>query len=161
GGLGLAPSDISIIPFITSLVFLTSTTISISTLRPEYYRKIMLVASLAPIAGTLLFIFTPAGTLVFVMICFIMNNIWGSFWGPIAESYSMSIMEEKARARILSVYTTLQLILIAPAATLAGVLYSIKPRLLFIVILCIMLAAYSLIYFKFNPNFQKKETKAS
>ncbi len=121
----------------------------------------MLVASLAPIAGTLLFIFTPAGTLVFVMICFIMNNIWGSFWGPIAESYSMSIMEEKARARILSVYTTLQLILIAPAATLAGVLYSIKPRLLFIVILCIMLAAYSLIYFKFNPNFQKKETKAS
>ena len=154
-GLGLEASILAIIPFITSMVFLTSTTVSISTLKPKYYRKTMLIASLAPMLGALLFIISPSGTVIFVLICLIINNIWGSFWGPIAESYSMSVMDEKERARILSVYTTLQLIMIAPAPAIAGYLYAGNPRLLFTVILFIMIASYGVIYFRFRPNIKK------
>ncbi|GEM_PF-1243833 len=151
-GLGLNKSDISIIPFITSIVFLSSTMISISALKPKHYRKYMLILSALPIAGATLFVITPSGTMIFVLVSFVINNIWSSFWGPIAESYSLSIMSEKARARILSVYITVQLALVAPAGMVAGKLYTLGPKLLFSVILCMTVVIYSIVYFKFKPG---------
>jgi len=151
-GLGLNKSDISIIPFITSIVFLSSTMISISALKPKHYRKSLLLLSALPVFGATLFVLTPSGTMIFVLVSFVINNIWGSFWGPIAESYSLSIMNEKARARILSVYITIQLVLVAPAGMIAGRLYTAAPRLLFSVILCLTIAIYTIVYFRFKPG---------
>ena len=90
--------------------------------------------------------------MIFVLVSFVINNIWSSFWGPIAESYSLSIMSEKARARILSVYITVQLALVAPAGMVAGKLYTLGPKLLFSVILCMTVVIYSIVYFKFKPG---------
>src|SRR3989339_56541 len=147
-GLGLKPADLPIFSLISSMVGITSTFLAISLVKQNIYKKVLTYASILPIFGAIIYIITPPNTMYLLALSFIINNIFASLYGPITESMAADSMNEKERARLFSVFSTILYLFCVPSTALAGILYSIWPRLLFIVILLLTILTFILIKIK-------------
>jgi len=147
-GLGMRPADIPIFSLLSSIVVLVATFLAISLLKHKLYKKILVYCSILPVFSALIYIFTPRNTMYLLAISFVINSIFGSLYGPITESMTADTMSERERARLLSVFSTLLYLFCVPSTALAGILYSIQPKLLFIVIGLFTLLTFLIIKFK-------------
>ena len=98
----------------------------------------------------LIYVVSPAGTTSFVLIAAVLSGIWMAFFRPLSDAYSVNILSEVERTRILSVFNTLLLVSAIPAAPVAGLIYSFNPRLLFGTVAFILVAAIVIIKTKFS-----------
>jgi MFS family permease len=149
-GVGLTESAISIFPFIFSVVMISIIVIFIPQIKEKDFKKYLLIGTSLSIVSAFLYVFTPLYKMSFIALASILNGIWMAFFRPLSDAYSMNILTDTERARILSVFNTLIIIAVIPAAPLAGKLYTIYPRLTFIAVGIILIITLLIIKFKFS-----------
>ncbi len=155
-GLGLNKTDITVLPFVFSMVMVMIMLIFIPSVKKEHYKKYLLRGTALAVAAQLIYVISPAGTTSFVLIAAVLSGIWMAFFRPLSDSYSMNILSDTERTRILSVFNTLLLISAIPAAPLAGFIFSYSPRLLFGIVAAILFAAMVIIRKKFSYGENKE-----
>ncbi|OGF52764.1 MAG: hypothetical protein A2044_05685 [Candidatus Firestonebacteria bacterium GWA2_43_8] len=158
-GLGLKLADLPIFSLICSIVSLTATFLAISLLKQNVYKKILIYSSLLPVIAAIIYILTPKNTMYLLVISFVINSIFASLYGPITESMTADSMNEKERARLFSMFSTVLYLFCVPSTALAGILYSIHPKLLFIVILLLTFLTYLFIRYKLKYRSVSKNNQ--
>jgi MFS family permease len=82
-----------------------------------------------------------------------------AFFRPLSDAYSVNILTDAERTRILSVFNTLLLVSVIPAAPIGGLIYSLHPRLLFAAVALILAAAIVIIKMKFSYGEEERASK--
>ncbi|OGF46157.1 MAG: hypothetical protein A2231_03315 [Candidatus Firestonebacteria bacterium RIFOXYA2_FULL_40_8] len=156
-GLGLKLADLPVFSLVSSIVGMTATFLAISLVKQKFYKKILVYSSLLPILGSLIYIIAPPNTMYLLVLSFVINNTFAALYGPISESMTADAMNEKERARLFSMFSTVLYLFCVPSTAIAGILYTIWPRLLFIVICSLTILTFLLIHFKikYRPKTHK------
>ena len=135
-GLGLSEELASWMPLAISLSALTLNLFVVPKLTTRSsYSKTLILSHLLGSIGLMLLIFSPKGTLYPVFISGILLGIYQSSSFSVSKTFlanEIEVTNPKARAKILSVTTTFSSLVSLPVPVLAGYLFSLDPRVPFI-----------------------------
>jgi len=151
-GIGLADSEISIYPFIFSIVMISIIFIFIPHVKEKKFKKYLVFATMFSVVGALFYVFAPAHKGSFIAIAFIFNGISMAFFRPLSDAYSMNLLTDAERSRIVSVFNTIIILAMVPAAPIGGYLYLINPRLIFLAVAIIFVISIVIMKVKFTEE---------
>jgi MFS family permease len=100
-GLGLNDTDIWIFPFISSVVMISIIIIFIPQVKEKHFKKYLFWSTCLSVIGALLYVITPYQKMSFVAVASILTGCWIAFFRPLSDAYSMNILSDSERARIL------------------------------------------------------------
>ncbi|MFH1074349.1 MAG: MFS transporter [Candidatus Firestonebacteria bacterium] len=151
-GLGLAASEISIYPFIFAVVMISIILVFIPHVKENKFKKYLVFATMFSVISALLYVFAPSHKGFFIAAAFILNGISMAFFRPLSDAYSMNLLTDAERSRIVSVFNTIIILSMVPAAPIGGYLYLINPRLTFLVVAIIFTVSILIMKFKFTEE---------
>ena len=151
-GIGLAASEIYIYPFLFSIVMISIILIFIPHVKGKNFKKYLVFATIFSVGSALLFVMAPAHKGSFIALAFIFNGISMAFFRPLSDAYSMNLITDSERSRLISVMTTIIILAMIPAAPIGGYLYSLNPRLTFITVALIFAVSILIMKLKFTEE---------
>jgi len=154
-GLGLSASAIPVFPFVFSIVMMAVLLLFIPHVRNSQFKRFITIGLFLVLAAMALFIVSPAHTMSFILLASVLNGAGTAFFRPLADTYNINAIPERARARVLSVLNTVIILATIPAAPLAGKLYSYEPRYAFAAVTLFLFLALILLLAGFRPNKEK------
>jgi DHA1 family tetracycline resistance protein-like MFS transporter len=143
-GVGLPKPSIAYLPFITAL-----TTIAVIFLISRRSRKPSVLTNLLIgqgmwLASAIFFVTSPAGTIWFAIFSTFLGAISLVLFQPANQTFWANIVEDRQRAQVFSAGTALSTFFSLAAGPLAGVLYTVLPRLPFILAIVMQAVALGL-----------------
>ena len=151
-GIGLADSEISIYPFIFAIVMISIILIFIPHVKENKFKKYLVFATIFSVISALLYVIAPAHKGFFIATAFILNGISMAFFRPLSDAYSMNLLTDTERSRIVSVFNTIIILAMVPAAPIGGYLYLINPRLTFLVVAVIFVVSIVIMKVKYTEE---------
>ena len=144
-GVGLPKPSIAYLPFVTALTTLGLIFLINRRNRPAAVLKNLVAGQALWLASALFFVTSPAGTIWFAILSTFLGAISIVLFQPANQTYWANIIEDQRRAQVFSAGTALITFFSLAAGPLAGVLYTVQPRLPFILAIFLQLVALGLI----------------
>ena len=151
-GIGLSDSEIFIYPFLFSIVMIAIILIFIPHVKEAKFKKYLVFATIFSVISALLYVIAPAHKGTLIAVAFILNAISMAFFRPLSDAYSMNLITDAERSRLISVLTTITIVAMIPAAPIGGYLYQVNPRLTFLVVAVIFVVSILIMKFKFTEE---------
>jgi MFS transporter, DHA1 family, tetracycline resistance protein len=144
-GIGLPKPSIAFLPFITALTTMGMIFLIHRRRHPAGVLNNLVAGQVLWLASALFFVASPAGTIWFAILSTFLGAISIVLFQPANQTYWANIVEDQRRAQVFSAGTALITFFSLAAGPLAGVLYTIQPRLPFILAIFLQLIALGLI----------------
>ena len=157
-GLGLSPAMIALIPAATSATMIIALFLIVPHLGPQRANWGLQVGALGFTLGGLALLVAPPGLMMFPLFSAIFNGFGSAILDPIRQASLANAIPDRARAKINSVIAVLTLVATIPAGPIAGLLYSLSPRLPFVLALALHLAAQILLFRLVRNGVPQAET---
>ncbi|MBN1249315.1 MAG: MFS transporter [Anaerolineae bacterium] len=131
-GLGLRDATIALFPFVSAVVTMAMILLAAGRLRANAVFGTLLIGQALSILGLLSLVLAPAGTKMWAVLWAIGSAASMALYQSASKSYWADIVTDSERAMIFSASSALMALCTVPAGPLAGVLYTVAPRLPFV-----------------------------
>jgi MFS family permease len=144
-GLGLSPAIIAIIPAATSTTMILALLLFVPHLGPKHTGWGLQVGAFCFSLGTAALLVAPPGLMIVPLVSAFFNGLGAAILDPIRQATLANAIPDHARAKINSLIAVLTLMATIPAGPLAGALYSIGPRLPFVLAITLQITSQLLL----------------
>ena len=144
-GVALSESSVALLPFVSALVTMAMILLSAGRLRTERVYGNLIVGQVLWLLGSLFFVFSPAGTIWFVLLWAVLDALSTALYRPAEQSYWANAVGDRERAQVFSASSALMALVALPAGPLAGAAYVRYPQGPFLLGMVLHLAALGLI----------------
>ena len=138
-GLGLSAAIIALIPAATSATMIVVLILLVPRLGPNQTNWGLRAGALGFTLGNLALLMAPPGLMIFPLISAICTGFGSAVLDPIRQASLANAIPDRSRAKINSVIAVFTLVATIPAGPIAGLLYTLSPRLPFAVALALHL----------------------
>ena len=145
---GLNPSLLAFFPIISAAVFVVTTVLLIPRIKKEHYLRYVGLGILLNALSALFYVFAPEKNFAFIATSYSIYGVGLALFRPLYDARLMNVFTDSNRARLLSIYNTIVMLVAAPCGTISGYLYTLYPRSLYITTVIILLLAFWILWKK-------------
>ncbi|NLV91050.1 MAG: MFS transporter [Firmicutes bacterium] len=143
-GLQLTPAVVSIWPTFSSLVMILALLLIVPKVKPEKLPQWLILSSSLLCGGMGIFILSPAQSYPVLAVAAVLIACGMALINPVRDTFIANVIDDRARAVLLSGMNSLSMLLIIPITPLAGWLFEINPRFPILVLLIMLAIAVTL-----------------
>ena len=136
-GIGLSLQTIAVVPAVHSAIMLVTLFVLMPALSKKGSGFSLFLALTCASVSTLILVIAPEGSVVLVMISTVLGGFGMAIKYPFIESTIANLVDERSRAKTMSLIFTLVLVTSSPFGILGGVLASHSPRLPYLLLLAV------------------------
>jgi len=136
-GLNIPAASLAAFPLVSGAIVLLSTValVPLITLSGLFGFLLLGVAFMA--MSNAIYVLAPAGAFGMVVVGVVAGGAGFAIFNPSLNGYWSNLMDDRERPRILSFTSVIAMLVTMPVPTIAGALYTIRPSLPIVMILCI------------------------
>ena len=126
-GMRMEPAMLAVIPLVVGTTVLLATFLLVPIVTLKTVFRWLIIAVILQAVNILAYLLGPAGTLWPVVIGALVGAVGYGLFNPLLNGYWSNLMSDRDRPRILAFTAVASMLVIMPAPTIAGALFTIHP----------------------------------